>query len=280
VKVLVASPTGLCFGVRRAIEALEATLEERGRVYSLGSPIHNPQEVERLKAKGLVVVDEIDQVPPGVTLFIRAHGVSPQVFREALRRCGEVIDGTCPFVRKAQERAMVLSDEGYPVLIVGDGEHPEVKGILGFVNGFAAVVPHRGRLEEVLDGHRFQKVGVLSQTTQKLEVFSDVVKALVGIVPEVRVYNTICSATLERQRAVCELASSVQGIVVMGGRNSANTRKLYQIALESGAQAVWIEHPDELDYGWLADKGSIGLAAGGSTPDWLIRELIERLEKL
>ncbi|MCX7828681.1 MAG: 4-hydroxy-3-methylbut-2-enyl diphosphate reductase [Thermanaerothrix sp.] len=278
-KVLAANPTGLCFGVRRAIEALERALEERGRVYSIGSPIHNPQEVERLKARGLVVVDDLDEVPPGVPLFVRAHGIAPALLEEAFRKCGEVIDGTCPFVRKAQERARDLSAEGYPVVLVGDGEHPEVRGILGFVKGFAVVVSGDGdpALPKLSS---FAKVGVLSQTTQKMEVFSSVAKALVGIVPEVRVYNTICSATLERQRAVCELASMVDGILVIGGRNSANTRKLVQIAQEAGASVLWIEHPDELDLGWLRGRGSIGLAAGGSTPDWLIRELIERLEKL
>lgn len=278
-RVVIASPTGLCFGVRRAIDALEKVLRERGTVYSIGSPIHNPQEVERLKGLGLVVVHSLDHVPPGSPIFVRAHGIAPSIMDIAMSRGGEVVDGTCPFVRKAQERARELSASGYPVVIVGDADHPEVRGILGFVDGFSVVV--QGEDDPVLPGlRRFPRIGVLSQTTQKLEVFSSVARALVAIVPEVRVYNTICSATLERQRAVCNLASLVDGMLVIGGKNSANTKKLAQIARESGASVLCVEHPDELDLGWLRGRDSVGLAAGGSTPDWLIRELIERLEKL
>ena len=133
-KLTVANPTGLCFGVRRAIEQLETTLQGNQEVFSLGSPIHNPQEVERLVRQGLHVVESPDEVPQGAVAFIRAHGVSPEVHRRLADRCRTVVDGTCPFVRTAQERAMALSRSGFPVVLVGDRDHPEVRGILGYVD--------------------------------------------------------------------------------------------------------------------------------------------------
>ena len=279
-KLTVANPTGLCFGVRRAIEQLETTLQGNQEVFSLGSPIHNPQEVERLVRQGLHVVESPDEVPQGAVAFIRAHGVSPEVHRRLADRCRTVVDGTCPFVRNAQARARSLSEEGYPVLILGDRNHPEVQGILGYVEGIALVVAESEGLERVLETLPRERIGVLSQTTQKLGVLSDLVGRLVSWIPEVRVYNTICRATLARQESVCRLAASVDGILVIGGRNSANTRKLAEIAQDAGAPTLWVEHAGELDPRWLEDKGSVGVAAGGSTPDWLIRELIETLEKL
>lgn len=279
-KLTVANPTGLCFGVRRAIEQLETTLQGNQEVFSLGSPIHNPQEVERLEKKGLHVVETPEEVPEGAVAFIRAHGVCPETHRRLEARCRVVVDGTCPFVRNAQARARSLAEEGYPVLILGDRNHPEVQGILGYVNGTALVVSETEEPEGILQSLPKERIGVLSQTTQKVAALSDLVGRLVSWIPEVRVYNTICRATLARQESVCRLAATVDGILIIGGRNSANTRKLAEIARDAGAPTLWIEHAGELDRSWLEHKGSVGVAAGGSTPDWLIRELIETLEKL
>ena len=275
-KLVMASPTGLCFGVRRAIEQLERALAEYGTVYSLGSPIHNPQEVERLEKLGLRVVDDPDEVPPGSVAFVRAHGVAPKEL-SALDERARVVDGTCPFVRNAQKRAESLSREGYTVLILGDSNHPEVRGILGYIEGESRVIASVAELDENM---RAERLGVLSQTTQREESLSAVIAKLVLMTGELKVYNTICRATIERQESIRQLAKRVDGIIVIGGRNSANTRKLVEIADSLDVPTQWIERSDELDRRWLEGKASIGVAGGGSTPDWLINELKETTEAI
>lgn len=275
-KLVMAQPTGLCFGVRRAIAELESALLKYRKVFSLGSPIHNPQEVARLVELGLSVVDSTEQIPPDSVTFIRAHGLGPDDISRLEARSCMVVDGTCPFVRAAQLRARFLSQEGYLVVVVGDRSHPEVQGILGHVKGKAWVVSPG---ESLLLGDPKGRVGVLSQTTQRETALKDVVSRLVSSFPEVRVYNTICRATMERQEAVKDLAKQVDGMVVIGGRDSANTKVLADCAKEAGVQTLWIEHPDEIEWGWFSEKGEIGIAAGGSTPDWLIQEVVLRLSQ-
>ncbi len=274
-KVTVARPTGLCFGVRRALLELENALEEHGRIYGLGSPIHNPQEIERLQNLGLIVVETPGEVPSGQPAFIRAHGISPEV-RDCLAcRTRVIVDGTCPFVRNVQEKAAFLRQEGYRLVVVGDAAHPEVQGILGYAGNGACVV---SRSSDIPADLKSGKTGVVCQTTQKVSVLQDIVQALAAQAAELRVYNTICSATLERQQAVMELAPRVDGMIVIGGKNSANTGKLVEISKGCGVPTLWIEHSDELEGGWIQDKEKIGIAAGASTPDWLIQELISTLE--
>lgn len=276
-KIIVANPTGLCFGVKRAITTLEQELARSNKVYALGSPIHNPQEIERLTKMGLVVVDAPEDVPEGSVSFVRAHGVTPEIYETLKKRSSVMVDGTCPFVKAAQERAKELSKEGYLVVISGDKEHPEVQGIMGYVEGEVLVISSN---ESIPGSIRGMRCGILSQTTQKVASFASLVASFVSVSPEIKVYNTICKATLARQETVCQLASEVDGIIVLGGRNSANTRKLAEIAHDADVPALWIEHAGELDRGWLENKATIGIAAGGSTPDWLIKELTEKLQKM
>lgn len=275
-EIITADPTGLCFGVKRAISSLEAALAKTHKVYSMGSPIHNPQEIERLRRQGLVVVDDPDDVPQGAVSFIRAHGVTPAIIEKLRRRSSSVIDGTCPFVKAAQEKAEALSKEGYVVVISGNIKHPEVQAIMGYVKGRVEVIADE---EEIPDSLRGLRCGIMSQTTQKVASFAALVSAFVPLSPEIKVYNTICKSTLERQESVCRLAARVDGIIVLGGRNSANTRKLAEIAHDEGVPSMWIEHADELDRGWLKSRKRIGIAAGSSTPDWLIQDLIQKLKR-
>jgi len=276
-EILIANPTGLCFGVKRAIATLERELSRTKAVYSLGSPIHNPQEIERLSKLGLIVVDSPNEVPCGAVSFVRAHGITPAAYELLRERSSLIVDGTCPFVKTAQERAKTLSQEGYVVVISGDVEHPEVQGIMGYAEGDVIVISSEDEIPARLNG---QRCGILSQTTQKVASFASLVGKFVSISPEIKVYNTICKATLARQDSVCHLASKVDGMIVLGGRNSANTRKLAEIAADAGVSAVWIEHAGELDRGWLENRRKIGIAAGGSTPDWLIKDLIEKLNMM
>jgi 4-hydroxy-3-methylbut-2-enyl diphosphate reductase len=196
---------------------------------------------------------------------------------ELTDRASLVVDGTCPFVGNAQERAESLSREGYKVVILGDSGHPEVRGILGCIDGESLVVSGVDDIDPAVCRGR---LGVLSQTTQSEESLAEVVAKLVLLAGEIKVYNTICRATIERQESIRSLATKVDGIVVIGGRNSANTRKLVEIAESLGVPTMWIEHPDELDWGWASGKRSLGVAAGGSTPDWLIKDLTSKLQRL
>jgi len=273
--IVLADPTGFCFGVKRAITELEKALSVHGTIYSTGSPIHNPQEVRRLSKKGLVVVDDVSKIPDGARVFIRAHGESPDVLAGINQKSSTVIDGTCPFVKTAQNKARSLSSEGYFVIIIGNPEHPEVKGIRGFVNGDSIVVNDRSVIPEKMPS---EKTGVVCQTTQRYELLADITSCIVYKCKELKVYNTICNATYERQKAIRELAKVVDGIIVIGGRNSANTSKLFQIARGESPAAVWIEEAAELQEEWLVTKENIGIAAGASTPDWLIEELKYKLK--
>ena len=276
-RVITADPIGLCFGVRRAISVLEQELQKNSRVYSLGSPIHNPQEIARLEKLGLVVVDKIDDIPEGSVAFVRTHGATPLVFEQLEKKCSSVIDGTCPFVKTAQERAQSLSEENYTVVISGDKNHPEVQAIMGCVKGSSAVVSGASEIPETLRGKR---CGIMSQTTQKVTVFSELVSAFVDMSPEIKVYNTICKATLARQESLKRLTSDVDGIIVLGGHDSANTRNLVRIAEDASVPVLWIEYAEQLERKWFEGKESIGIAAGCSTPDWLIKQLIEKLQKM
>lgn len=273
-QIHIANPTGLCFGVKRAITTLEKELKKTNKVYSLGSPIHNTQEIKRLEKLGLVLVDNPEDVPLGAVAFVRAHGVTPKTYDLLKQRSSILVDGTCPFVKTAQERARALSKDGYIVVILGDVKHPEVKAIMGYVDGDVVVLTEADKIPKRLIG---KKCGILSQTTQKVASFASLVSSFISVSPEIKIYNTICKATLARQESVFCLASNVDGMVVLGGRDSANTRKLVEISNDAGVPTKWIEHADELEKEWLNKKEKIGIAAGGSTPDWLIKELIQKL---
>ncbi len=274
-KLIFAEPKGFCFGVRRAISNLEDALASYGRVYALGSPIHNPQEIERLRSQGLVIIEEPEDLPPGEVVFVRAHGVPAGVL-EVLGKAGAVIiDGTCPFVSKAQEKAAILAREGYLVMILGDRDHPEVQAIRQSTDGPVIVVSPSEPF--IFHEKEFDRVGIVAQTTLQRETLSRLVSTISGTAAELRVFNTICGATSARQKAMASLAGSVDGIIVIGGRNSANTAKLAEIAANSGTPTLWIEDEDELEGGWFKGKKTIGIAAGASTPDWLIRKIETRL---
>ena len=269
-EVILANPTGFCFGVKRAIHSLETALRQHGKVYSTGSPIHNPQEVSRLERAGLIVVNSVNEIPAGSVVFIRAHGVDSGTYSYLSDNNCIIIDGTCPFVTNAQTKARDLSAEGYAVLIFGDPDHPEIKAIKGFVTGECHVV--RSYAEAECYCNR-EKIGLVSQTTQEEESFTEAVTVMVKCAKEVKVYNTICKATVERQNAIRKLANEVDAIIVIGGRNSANTARLVDIAGCHGVDVLWIEQADEIDRTWLIDKERTGIAAGASTPDWLINEV-------
>ncbi|MCL5256954.1 MAG: 4-hydroxy-3-methylbut-2-enyl diphosphate reductase [Chloroflexi bacterium] len=285
-QVKLARHMGFCPGVRRALKLIEAEARKRGSIYTLGAIIHNPQEVERLRALG---VEPVEDLPgePGAPLAITAHGVNPSVMREACDRGLEVVDITCPLVAKVQQLAKSLAGQGYFVIIFGDAAHPEVKGILGWAGENAVAVK---TMEELLQAvpvlassRKFKRLATVSQTTQSVQWYSHFTQDLLGLLPrfdEIAVHNTICLPTRQRQESVQDLASEVDVLVVIGGRDSANTRHLVQLAAESGTPAHQVESAGDLRPEWFAGKTVAGVTAGASTPDWVVEEVVSTLREM
>lgn len=223
--VEVAKHAGICYGVERALRLAELASQSGSEVHTLGPLIHNPQAVAALRQKGVEAAKTLDDVSSG-TLVIRSHGVEPAIIKEALSRGLDVIDATCPHVSKAHEAAEELLRGGYIVVIVGEADHPEVEGILAHAGGRAIVVSSADELPERVGGRR---IGIVVQTTQSLKRLTEVVEAILPHASELRVFNTICSATSKRQQAAEELAETVDVMVVVGGHNSGNTTRLVQI---------------------------------------------------
>ena len=269
--VKVATRAGFCFGVQRAVEAARRALHDRdGPVYSYGPLIHNDQVTDMLINEGLNIIEDIDEVTGPGTLVIRSHGVVPEIYRCAEEKGLTVVDTTCPFVRKAQRIAQDLIKQGVPVVIVGDPDHPEVQGIVGWAEGKAQVAANAGQAKQLA---KHPVLGVIAQTTQCYENFNQVVQVLENGDSRVQVHNTICSATVERQQDALALAKRVEVILVLGSEKSANTTKLADICRTAGKPVYRIETAEEIDFAWLKGLHSVGITAGASTPGWIIEEV-------
>lgn len=273
---VMAEHAGFCFGVKRAVDAIEHALKNTPEVWTIGLPIHNPQEVARLEAMGLRVADTYADIPAGAKVLIRAHGESLDVIEKLRAKGVDVEDMTCPFVKKAQDMAAELSRKGYHVVLLGDKNHPEIKGIIGHTVSpeNVEVVADEQQAAEI---SRHNKIALVSQTTQREERLAQVAGILAGKCSELHVCNTICKATAQRQEAVRELVrhNNVDGVILIGGRQSANTGKLRDIIEAEGVCVLWVE--DEMDIHenskWFMGKHRIGIAAGASTPSWLIDKI-------
>lgn len=277
-KVMPAPKAGFCFGVKRA---LEATLDKGGDrsqpVYTLGPLIHNPQVVQELADKGITAVNNLNEIDACGTVIIRSHGVGPGTLQEAAEKRLEIIDATCPFVKKAQQLARELYEQGYLVVVVGDKQHPEVTGIVGWTENTGIVVESPAEAENLPPA---EKYGVISQTTQPEENFEGTVGVLKNMGAEVKAYNTICHATRERQDEAVKLADKVDAMVVVGGKNSANTQKLARLCQKTGTPTYHIETAEELEKIDFSRVSMVGLTAGASTPDWIIEEVRRKMEEM
>lgn len=277
-KVIVAGGAGFCYGVNRAVEIARICAGEVNcPVYSLGPIIHNRQVVDELTRSGIRVIENLGQAPPGSRVIIRSHGVSPGILEEAKELDIVTVDATCPFVSKAQRIARDITGAGIQAVIVGDPKHPEVIGIKGWTGDRALVLenPEKARGQDL--PHR---VGVLAQTTQTQDNFRAVIDAIREKCPEVEVYDTICSATGERQQSTVELARKVDVMVVAGGRNSSNTAKLAALSASRGTPTYQVETSGELEARWFKGIKTAGLTAGASTPQWIIEEVERRMKEL
>ena len=266
-KVICAENMGFCFGVKRA---LDMALKERN-AYTLGQLIHNPQVVELLEKKGIKVVNSVDEADK--TLIITAHGTSKLIIEKAKEKELRIIDTTCPLVKRVHELSGEFDKKGYKIILLGNKEHQEVKGTASNAKDVTVV-----NSAEEARKLKFDKACFLSQTTQSLEKFNEIVNILKGNILDLKVFNTICDATRKRQDSALKLAKKVELMIVIGGYNSANTKRLREICSEI-VETKHIETAEELNKEWFKNKKIIGLTAGASTPDWVINNVKEKIGK-
>ncbi len=281
--IKLAREMGFCFGVKHTIKVIDRALQRHPRIATLGTLVHNPQVVEELERRGAYVTDAIPQGDGTTAVAITAHGAGPQVADSVKERQLELIDTTCPLVTEVQQLARDLTAQGYWVVVYGDGSHPEVKGVIGWAgeNAFPAT-----RIEELppVVPNRLRKVAVISQTTRNVQHFLDFAHQVMLMysprIKEFRIHNTICKPTIDRQEAVVELAQATELVIVVGGKESANTRHLAELAQQEGTPAYHIERPEEIDPEWLQGVEAVGVTAGASTPDSVILQVVQRLCEL
>ncbi len=279
-EVVVAPVKGFCYGVQRAMDRIqaEATFGTQP-TYLLGKLVHNRHAVARLEALGAKVVSSLDQVPSGSAVVVSTHGMGPAVADAATARGLTLIDATCPFVARIHRVVRSMADAGFTVFVFGDSGHKEVQGILAWAGGKATAVDSS---KEVVTSS--PRIGLVSQTTRNLDAYrclvQDVAAKYLGHIVELRVADTICDATAQRQAAAVNLASQVDVVVVVGGVDSANTRRLGDLASALGTPTHLIEQAGDLDPAWFAGKQRVGVTAGASTPNWIIDEVVERLQSL
>ncbi len=266
---------GFCFGVAITVKKAEEAVAARPDVTSLGNVVHNPQMVASLASKGLKNANSVDDIDSGA-LFVRAHGLPTEVFEKAAKKGLTVIDATCPMVTKIHVQAEKLKADGYKIIVVGDPNHPEVKGTLSHVPG-AWCIETVADIEKLPRG---SKVGVVVQSTYSGKRFTEIVQALSAKYYEVRAVNTICTDTHNRQSEAINLAREVDVMVVVGGKSSANTKHLAELAEMNGSRAYHIEGPQELQASWFDGVASAGLMSGASTPGWLVDSVADRMEAL
>jgi len=274
--VKLASSYGFCFGVKRAINIAQNYKNSS----TMGPLIHNQNEIDRLKTDYNVgLYNNLTDVKPDDTVIIRTHGIPKSELKELKQKSGKVINATCPFVTTPQQIVKKMSEEDYSIVIFGDYEHPEVKGVKSYGKNLDDV--HVVLSVEDLDKINFKhdKIATVAQTTRKKEIYLEIVNALILKNKEVRVFNTICDATFENQDAARELSKEVDVMVIIGGKNSSNTKQLHHICLDNCPDSYLIENVDELDTSWFENKKLCGITAGASTPDWIIQRVVQEVEK-
>ncbi len=275
-KIELAKSYGFCYGVKRAIEIAE----QHPNSATFGPIIHNKDEINRLKnEKNVDLVENINEALKFDTLIIRTHGITKENYKKLKQEGKKIINATCPYVTKPQQIVEEMSKKGYSIVIFGDKNHPEIKGVASFS-------ADRERTFVVLEESELvgkalgTKVAVVAQTTRKPEDFKKIVSFLVGRTAEVRVFNTICNATFENQDAAAELAQKANVMIIIGGKNSSNTKQLFNIAKSYCKDSYHIENESELKKEWFEGKELCGISAGASTPDWIIQKVVKKIEEL
>lgn len=276
-KVTIAESAGFCFGVKRAIDLVQDIASKNDKVYTFGPLIHNPQEIQRLEKENIKVVEDYSKIEKGV-LVLRTHGIQLNIYEKLLTKKNiKLIDATCPFVKRAQDIVKELSKDinTKQIIIVGEKRHPEVVALVSYGKEKCLIVEDK---KDVKNVKKTDIIYIVSQTTQSPKNFDRIVKEISKI-SKVKVFNTICRATFDRQSSAKKLAKEVNVMVVIGGKNSGNTTRLYQIC-SNITKTYHIETVDEIEKSWFKNMDKIGITAGASTPDWIINNIERRIEEL
>ena len=274
-EIIIAKKAGFCFGVKRAIDiTFKISNKMQEGVYTYGPLIHNPQVIAKIRQSGITPTDDLYS-PDIKKLIIRTHGIPPEIYHDISKMGYSMIDATCPFVKKAQQYAERLKKEGYQVIIIGDEEHPEVKGLIGFAGDGVVVVNNENALPTLK-----KKVGIIVQTTQRLETFKKITINIISSVREVKVYNTICDYTAMRVNETKNLAAKVDLVIVVGGKNSSNTTQLAALSRKICDNVYHIETAEELNEGWFKGVQKVGITGGASTPEWIIQDVEKKIREI
>lgn len=275
-KLIVAENAGFCFGVKNAVKMTEELIKRNKAAFTLGPLIHNPQEVKRLQKNNILEIG-LKDINNNDTLIIRAHGVAKPIIDKAISRGVEVVDATCPIVKKVQKLAYEISKKGYLVIIIGDYNHPEVLGIKNSCDGDVKII---GSAKEAINFYTNRPVGIVVQTTQTQENVENIIRILSSKFEIKEFHNTRCNATRKRQETARTVAKKVDIMIVVGGRNSSNTKKLTQVCQSEGAKVYHIETAQELKKDYFKLSNVVGITAGASTPDWILKEVITKMEEI
>lgn len=272
-EIRLAKSYGFCFGVKRAIKIAEQTKNSK----TLGPLIHNKKEINRLKNKFSVdLIEDIDEIRDNESVIIRTHGIPKDKLKELKKKTANIIDATCPYVTKPQQIVEEMSNKGYSIVIFGDKNHPEIKGVMSYAKDPIVVLD----VKELESKKLKEKVATVAQTTRKFEEYQKIVNYLMQKCKEVRVFNTICNATFENQDAARELSKDADVMIVIGGKNSSNTKQLHKICKENCKDSYLVEDENELKKEWFRDKKICGITAGASTPDWIIQKVIDKIRQV
>ncbi len=273
-KIELAENYGFCFGVKRAIKIAE----ENSNASTYGPLIHNSKEIARLDKDFKVgLVEDFTTFKPGEKAIVRTHGIVKEELSELKKKGIDVVDATCPYVTKPQEICQEMSESGYDVVIFGDESHPEIKGVKSYATNGAIVV---NNVEELKELKLKEKIALVAQTTRKVEDYMAIASYLIPRYKEVRIFNTICNATFENQDAVRKISKSADVMIVIGGKNSSNTKELFSIATDNCSNSYHIEDEMDLKKSWFNGKKFCGLSAGASTPDWIIQNVISCIKNM
>lgn len=280
-EITVAKSAGFCFGVQRAVDSVYKELEENsGKIYTFGPIIHNEQVVEDLNKKGIEVIDTVEQlkeIKEG-TVVIRSHGVAKEIYDVLKQQKLKMVDATCPFVKKIHNIVLDESNNGKTIIIIGNDNHPEVEGIKGWVNGEVIVINKEEQIEK-LSLPEQTKACIVSQTTFNHNKFKYLVEIIRKKGYDITVVNTICNATHVRQVEARKISSKVDGMIVIGGKNSSNTQKLYDICRNECENTFYVQTVKDLNLHELKSLKSIGITAGASTPKNIIEEVRTECQK-
>jgi 4-hydroxy-3-methylbut-2-enyl diphosphate reductase len=285
-EIFLAEKMGFCFGVKRTVEiALKMLSDNERNVVTWGPIIHNEDLINYLKENGITYINSFNDVPDNAEkVIIRTHGAKKEIIETLKNKGLKVIDGTCPYVMRVHRIVEKLSKENYPILIIGNKDHPEIIGVTGYIQNNVPyfIVKDLDNLIELRRNGSFdkiKKIGIVTQTTEKIDKVKQIVNYVMDFIPEVRYFKTICYATDENQEAIHKLAPMVDVVIVVGGKNSSNTIKLYEIAKKYCNRTYHIQNENELRIEWFGKDDKVGITAGASTPDWVIKKVIDKLEE-